>query len=235
MKKRIGILLTCVFLATGFAAASADQVKASDYILVSQAQSLLNTSRDELDHAKYKRDEAQDRLDDLKDSGASDDDIRHARDERDYWDDQVDKKQDKVDAAGRILDFVNTRTNDEVFLAGMQEKFQNEATLYPMQQKIQGSKDVANGDLSQAQLLQQAIASQSALGLADQVADLTNQYNAKMAEYQSDLNAVAALQKQYDDFAATLDLPTDSDKIRLAQIRNDFHDVCIKYDSLLNN
>ena len=117
----------------------------------------------------------------------------------------------------------------------MQEKLKNEASLYPMQQKIQGSQDVAKGDLYQAQLLQQAIASQSALGLTDQVADLTNQYNAKMAEYQADLNAVAELQKQYDDFTATMDLPTDSDKIRLAQIRNDFQDVCAKYDKLLNN
>ncbi len=235
MKRKIASVLTIVCLAAAFAALTVRPVKATDYILVSQAQSLLNSSRDELDYARSKRDRAQDRLDDLRDRGASDDDIRHARHERDYWDDQVDKKQDKVDAAGRILDFVNSRSDDEIFLAGMQEKFKNEASLYPMQQKIQGSQDVAKGDLYQAQLLQQAIASQSALGLTDQVADLTNQYNAKMAEYQADLNAVAELQKQYDDFTATMDLPTDSDKIRLSQIRNDFHDICVKYDKLLNN
>lgn len=218
--KKLGLTILGLALAAVVSFIQPTQVKADDYVLTSQAQELLNRANSELDQARWNRDNAR-----------NDDDRR-------YWEAMVVQKRDKVDKANNVLYFCQTHDSSEMFLLSMQEKFKNEAALYPMRQKIQGAQDMANGSLNQCNYIKQAIDSQSALAqinpdIANQVVQLNAQLNAELAEYQQRLLYVQTLQNQYAEFASTMPLPTADDKVRLAQIKQEFAYTCQIYDRAL--
>lgn len=221
MKKIILSVLGIALAAVVSLTVSVD-VKAAneDYVLTDQARELVNRASRELDDARWHRDNA---------SNA---------DEWNYWNNMVNQKQDKYSRSQNILYFCETHTDSESFLASMQEKFKNEAALYPMQQKIQGAEDMANGSLNQINYIKQAIASQTALvqvnpGLAPQLDELNAQLNAETAEYQQRVIYVNTLKAQYAEFCQTVPLPTADDKVRLVQIKSEFASTCDMYDRAL--
>lgn len=207
-----------------------------DYIYTQQAQEFLDKASWEYDQACQERDEAQRRLDSLRNQWWTDEfTIWEAQNAVNAANDKVNTKLDKREKAKNILYFCQNHSSDEIYLASMQEKFKNEASLAGMQQQIQGAQDAANGALYQAQNIQQAIATQTELAKVNpainaQVVDLTNQYNAQMAEYQERLNVLNQLQAQYAQYTATLPLPTADDKVRLAQIRESYKYTCELFD-----
>lgn len=220
--KKIILSLLGFALAAVVAISTPVDVKAAneDYVLTDQARDLVNKASREVDEARHNRDRATETKD------------------WDYWNDVLRQKQDKLSRAQNILYFCDTHTSSEEFLASMQEKFRNEAALYPMQQKIQGAQDMAQGSLNQCNYIQQAIASQSALAqvnpaIAQQVVELNAQLNAELAEYQQRLLYVETLKSQYAEYAKTVPLPTAEDKIRLSQIRSEFAYTCDMYDKAL--
>ena len=205
------------------------------YVLTSQAEDLYSQAKRERDDAERDVDYARRRLNDLKDRGASSDKIDDAYKELDRCYSRLDRKKDKVNRAGYVLDFVRSRSESEIFLAGMQEKFRNEASLKPMQDRIQGAKDVVSAQTTQIQLIQQAIQSQTALAQVNpaifaQVQELDATYQREVAQLQTQQQEVAHLQAQYDSFAATMPMPTASDKMKLAEIRSDFQHCCYEFD-----
>lgn len=239
MKKLVSIL-ACVAMAAAFIIVPAKDVKANatsdGYVLTQQAEELVYYAQRERDDAQRSVDYSRRKVDDLRNSGASSDQINAAYDELNRAYATLDRKNDKVSKARNVLNFVNTRSSSEIFLASMQEKFRNEATLYPMQEKIQGAKSILQAQQTQLQVIQQAINSQTALAqtnpaLMAQVNELNVAYQQELAQYQQEQLVLAELQKQYDTFAATMPLPTAADRMKLAEIRSDFIYACKDFDA----
>ena len=118
----------------------------------------------------------------------------------------------------------------------MQEKFRNQASLKPMQDEITGAKAIAAAQLTQIQIIQNAIQSQTALAQTNpaifaQVQELNKAYQVELAQYQQEQLIIVQLQKKYDQFAATMPLPTAADNMRLAAIRADFAYACKQFDA----
>lgn len=235
MKKIVSMLLTAA-LTAAVIFVPAKEVKASDYVLTYQAQDLYSLSQRELADAQRDRDYAQRRVDELRNSGISGEQLDSALNDLYAKNDVVNRKTDKVNRARYVLDFVNTRSDSEVFLAGMQEKFKNQASLKPMQDKIVGAKALAAAQLTQIKIIQDAIKSQTALAQTNpavfaQVNELNNAYQVEMAQYQAELDAIEKLQMQYDAFARTMPMPTVADNQRLSEIRTDFAYACAQFDA----
>lgn len=237
MTKKIFLALSAISLAVALIIAPAKPAKAAaeDYILVNQAQDLINTAQRELNDAYGLRDAARDRVDRLRNNGASASDIDIAYRELDACNTRVSKKEDKLSKARYVLDFVNSRSSSEIFLAGMQEKFRNEASLGPMQDKINGAKAIASAQLSQINIIQDAIKSQTALAqvnpaIFEQVNQLNASYQQELLQYQQEQAEIAHLQEEYNQFAATMPMPTPEDRMKLAEIRADFEYCCNQFD-----
>jgi len=235
--KKILIALTGIAMAVALTVAPAKNAKAAaeDYILTNQAQDLLNTAQSELNDAYYRRDQANDRLSRLRDRGASQNEINDAYKELDDCYDRIRRKEDKLSKARYVLDFVNSRSSSEIFLSGMQEKFRNQASLKPMQDRIDGAKAIAAAQLTQVNIIQDAIKSQTALAqvnpaIFEQVNQLNASYQVELAQYQQEQAAIQQLQEQYNQFAATMPMPTAEDNMKLYEIRNDFAYACEQFD-----
>lgn len=216
---------------------SAREAKAgTDYVLTAQAEDLYYQANRELDEARRNRDSAQNRVDELRRCGITGEELDKAVRELNDRNYRLDRKYDKVDRARYVLDFVRTRNDSEIFLAGMQEKFRNQASLKPMQDKIDGAKAIAQAQLTQIQVIQDAIRSQTALAQINpaifaQVNELNQAYQVELAQYQKEQEEIAHLQAQYDAFAATMPMPTAADNMRLAEIRKDFEYCCREFDA----
>jgi len=234
--KKIISLITVVAMAAAVVLIPTKEVKASDYVLTSQAQDLYYRAQSELSSAQRDRDYAQSRVDSLRNSGISGAELDSAINELYSRNDIVNKKIDKVNKARYVLDFVNTRSDSEIFLAQMQEKFRNQASLKPMQDKIDGAKAIAAAQLTQINIIQDAIRSQTELAKTNpailaQVNELNAAYQVELAQYQAELEAISQLQAQYDAFAKTMPMPTAADNMRLAEIRTDFRYACSQFDA----
>jgi len=235
MKKLI-LALTGLVFAAALVVVPANTAKAgTDYILTSQAESLYYQAQSELDTARRDRDYAQDRLNDARNGTASQDEINSKIEELNRRNDILSRKYDKVDRARYVLEFVRTRSDSEIFLASMQEKFRNQASLKPMQDEIDGAKAVAQAQLTQIQVIQQAIKSQTDLAKVNpqifaQVQELNNAYQVEMAQYQQEQAIISQLQQKYNQFAATMPMPTATDNMKLAEIRSDFSYACQQFD-----
>lgn len=241
MKKLI-IALTGLAMAAALVVAPAKVTKADvadGYVLTSQAQDLLNTAQRELNDAYAMRDAANDRLNRLKNQGASQSDIDIAYRELDACYSRIGRKEDKVNRAKNVLDFVNSRSSSEIFLASMQEKFKNQASLKPMQDRIDGAKAIAQAQLTQVQIIQQAIQSQTALAqtnpaIFEQVNQLNASYQQELAQYQQEQLEIQHLQEQYNQFAATMPMPTMEDNYKLYEIRKDFEYCVSQFNTAVN-
>ena len=235
--KKILIALAGIAMAAALVVIPSKTAKAgTDYVLTAQAQDLYYQACRELEDAKRDRDNAQNRVDELRRSGISGDQLNNAINELNSKSEYLNKKYDKVDRARHVLDFVNTRTDSEIFLASMQEKFRNQASLKPMQDRIDGAKAIAQAQLTQIQVIQDAIRSQTALAQVNpaifaQVQELNQAYQVELAQYQKEQEEISHLQAQYDAFAATMPLPTAADNMRLAEIRRDFEYCCREFDA----
>ena len=226
--KKLLLTLAGILAAAIFTIAPASTVKATDGIVMRQeAQDLLNRAQSELNTAYGYRDAAQSRLNYLYSNGWSQDEINRAQDDLNNANYQINQKQDKVNKAYNVINYVNSRTDADIFLASMQEKFKNQASLAPMQDRINGAKAIASAQLSQINIIQDAIKSQTALAQTNpaifaQVQELNNQYQIELAQYQAEQQEIAHLQQQYNEFAATMPMPTVDDNIRLSQLRSEF-------------
>ena len=235
--KKIIVSLLGIALAVAMTVAPSVDVKAATdgYVLTDQARDLLSKAQYERDDAQRDVDRARDKIDDLRRHGASSSDIDNAYDRLDECRRRLDRKQDKVSKARSVLDFVNSRSQSEIFLASMQEKFRNEASLAPMQDRIQGAKSILSAQLTQINVIQQAIQSQTSLAQTNpaifaQVQELNNAYQQELAQYNAQQQELAHLEKEYADFAATMPLPTMEDKMKLSEIRYDFQACCREFD-----
>lgn len=221
----------CVIIPAKSVSASTD-----GYVLTQQARDLVNQAEQEKYDAQKDVDYARRRVNELRDSGISGDQLNDAYKRLDECYDRLGRKEQKVDKARYVLNFVNSRSDSEIFLAGMQEKFRNQASLRPMQDKIDGAKAIISAQTTQIQIIQQAIQSQTALAQVNpaifaQVNELNASYQQELAQLQQQQAALAALQKQYADYAATMPMPTASDNMRLSEIRTDFISACREFDA----
>ncbi len=237
MKKTIAFILG-IAMAVALVAAPAKEVKAATdgYVLVQQANDLLNQAKQERDSAQRDVDYARDKVNRLKDRGVSGEELNNAYNDLDNCYSRLRRKEDKVSRAYRVVDFVNSRSESEIFLASMQEKFRNEASLKPMQDRINGANDIISAQKTQIQVIQQAIQSQTALAQVNpaifaQVQELNNAYQQELLQLQAQQQELEHLQKEYADFAATMPMPTPADKMRLSEIRADFADCCREFDA----
>lgn len=237
MKKVIASLLGLA-LAVSVIVIPAKETKAATdgYVLKQQAQDLYNSAKSELESAKKDKEYAQDRVNELRRSGISGDQLNRALDDLDRAYRKVGQKEDKLSRAKYVIDFVNSRTDSEIFLAKMQEKFRNQATLKPMQDKIDGAKAVIAAQTTQIQIIQQAIQSQTALAQVNpqifaQIQELNASYQQELAQLQAEQQELAHLQEQYNAFASTMPMPTAADSMRLAEIRAEFATCCREFDA----
>lgn len=235
MRKILLSIVATVFAVAVLVLPAKDTKAATDgYVLTSQAQDLVAQAHREYDEARDDVDRIKDRIDKYKRKG-EDEKLNKAYKELEEAREKVDLKRDKIDRAQRVLDFVNTRSDSEIFLASMQEKYRNQASLKPMQDRIDGAKAVAQAQLTQIQIIQQAIQSQTALAQVNpaifaQVQELNASYQQELAQYQAQQELIVELQQQYDAFAATMPMPTAADNARLAEIRQDFAYTCSEFD-----
>ena len=239
--KRLVTILAGIAIAAAVIIAPAKETKAAsnDYILTYQAQDLLNQANAELNDAYRAKDRAKDRVEELKRSGIGGDQLNQAYRELDDCYNTIGRKEDKVSRAKYVLDFVNSRSQSEIFLASMQEKFKNQASLKPMQDRIDGAKAIAQAQLTQIQVIQQAIQSQTALAqtnpaIFEQVNQLNASYQQELAQYQAEQQEIAHLQDEYNKFAATMPMPTMEDNYKLYEIRKDFEYCCSQFDAAVN-
>ena len=239
--KKLVTILAGVAMAAALVVAPAKEAKAAsnDYILTYQAQDLYNQANSELNDANNAASRARDRVDELRRRGASGDELDRAYKDLDECYRVVGRKEDKVNRARYVIDFVNSRSQSEIFLAGMQEKFRNQASLKPMQDKIDGAKAIAQAQLTQIQVIQQAIQSQTALAqtnpaIFEQVNQLNASYQQELAQYQAEQQEIAHLQDEYNKFAATMPMPTMEDNYKLFEIRKDFEYCCSQFDAAVN-
>lgn len=236
--KRIIAGLLGLAMAAALVIAPAKDVKAATdgYVLNQQANDLLNQAKQERDSAQRDVDNAKDKVNYLKDRGITGDELNSAYDKLDDAYSRLRKKEDKVSRAYRVVDFVNSRSESEIFLASMQEKFRNQASLKPMQDRIDGAKAIVSAQQTQIQIIQQAIQSQTALAQVNpaifaQVNELNASYQQELAQLQAEQQEVAHLQAQYNEFAATMPMPTAADNMRLSEIRADFASCCSEFDA----
>lgn len=234
--RRILLSIVATVFAVAVLVLPAKETKAATdgYVLTYQAQDLLSQSRREYDEAKDEVERIKNKIDKAKSKGDYEK-VDKLYKELEEAHEKVDLKRDKIDRAQRVLDFVNTRTDSEIFLASMQEKYKNQASLKPMQDRIDGAKAVAQAQLTQIQVIQQAIQSQTALAQVNpaifaQVQELNAAYQQELAQYQAQQELIAELQAQYDAYAATMPMPTAADNARLAEIRQDFAYTCSEFD-----
>ena len=239
--KKIITVLAGACLAAALMVVPAKSVKAATdgYVLTQQAQDLYNQAKYERDDAERDVDRAKDRINYLKDRGVSGDELNRAYDDLNDAYSRRDRKYAKVDRARKVLDFVSTRSDSEIFLASMQEKFKNQASLRPMQDKIDGAKAIVSAQTTQIQIIQDAIKSQTALAQVNpaifaQVQELNAAYQQELAQLQAEQQEVAHLQQEYAAFAATMPLPTAADNMRLSEIRADFAGCCNDFDAAVN-
>ena len=240
MKKGIikTLLATAIIAAAVvFVPAKSAQAATNEYIYVNQASEFLNKSQQELEQARNQRQQAEEMYYYVMRVG------KKKQQEQAYYafleaDKNFRQKEDKVYKAQNILYFCQTHSNEEAFLAGMQEKFKNEAALEGMKNQIAGANDAVNGALWQAENIKATIQTQTALNAQSpnpiyeaQIAELNVQYNAWMAEYQQRLAVKQQLEAQYNAYVATLNLPTADDYIKLAQIKQVFQYTCELYDA----
>ncbi|MDO4187828.1 MAG: hypothetical protein Q4D29_02450 [Lachnospiraceae bacterium] len=236
--KKIISLLAVTALAIACVVVPAKNVSAATdgYVLTQQARDLVSQAQRERDDAQRNLDNARRRVDELRNSGISGGQLSDAYDDLDKCYRKLDTKEDKLNKARRVMDFVNTRSDSEIFLASMQEKFRNQASLGPMQDKIQGAKSIISAQTTQIQVIQQAIQSQTALAQVNpaifaQVNELNQAYQVELAQLKQEQEELAHLQAEYDAFAATMPLPTMQDNMRLAEIRRDFESCCRDFDA----
>lgn len=239
--KRLVTILAGIVIAAAIIIAPVKETKAATdgYVLEYQAQDLYNQACSELSDANRAKDRARDRVDELKRSGIGGDQLDKAYKELDECYSRVGKKEDKVSRAKYVIEFVKSRSQSEIFLAGMQEKFRNQASLKPMQDRIDGAKAIAQAQLTQVQIIQQAIQSQTALAqvnpaIFEQVNQLNASYQQELAQYQAEQQEIAHLQDEYNKFAATMPMPTMEDNYRLYEIRKDFEYCCSQFDAAVN-
>lgn len=237
MKKVLALVLGFAMMAAVVVVPAKETKAATDgYVLKQQAQDLYNQALRERDDARRDRDNAKNRVDDLRRSGISGDQLNDALNRLDECYRAVDRKEDKVSRAGYVVDFVNSRNESEIFLASMQEKFRNQAALKPMQDKIDGAKAIISAQTTQIQVIQQAIQSQTALAQVNpaifaQVQELNGSYQQELAQLKAEQEELAHLQAEYNAFAATMPMPTAADNMRLSEIRYDFQRCCSEFDA----
>lgn len=237
MKKALALLLGFAMMATVVVIPAKETKAATDgYVLRQQAQDLYNQALRERDYARRDKDNAKDRVNDLRNRGISGDQLNDALRKLDECYRAVDRKEDKVSRAGYVLDFVNSRNESEIFLAGMQEKFKNQASLKPMQDKIDGANAIISAQTSQIKIIQDAIKSQTALAQVNpaifaQVQELNNAYQQELAQLKAEQEEVVHLQAEYNAFASTMPMPTAADYMRLSEIRYDFQSCCREFDA----
>lgn len=234
--KKLSLLLAGALLAATLVVSGDTSVEAADYVLTSQAQDLYNSAQNELNQAYRDKDNAQRRVDELRNCGISGYQLDDAVNNLNNCYNNIGRKEDKVRRARYVLDFVNSRTDSEIFLAGMQEKFKNQASLGPMKDRIDGAKSIISAQTTQIQVIQDAIKSQTALAqvnpaIFSQVQELNASYQQELAQLQAQQQELEHLQKQYNDFAATMPMPTMEDNMRLSEIRSDFSNCCREFDA----
>lgn len=230
----IGIMMTVALVTIPSKVTKANATD-DGYVLRQQANDLYNQALRERDDAYRQKDNAQNRVDDLRNSGISGDQLNKAYDELDDARRNVSKKEDKVSKARYVLDFVNSRNESEIFLAGMQEKFRNQASLKPMQDKIDGANAVISAQQTHIMDIQKAIVSQQELAKINpamnaQVLQLQAMEKQEQAQLQQQIAARDELVRQYNVFAATMPMPTAADNMKLSEIRSDFRYACQEFD-----